>query len=186
MLSHDVLCSNRLIPVTVINDGTCSCITYLKHLGHLQCNLCWMWMYIHVTLMTNYTVTCTFEPPFIYKDVCQELFIGTRRNAINAIICMQWLHDTWLSPAVLYIWSVHGGTYYSCTSDSMIQLPHRLWTVVRMSSSNHVLRPTYNKLVQLIHLKWVLTLASKENLETGMFSGPPWTSKCLHPAFAST
>ena len=32
----------------------------------------------------------------------------------------------------------------------------------------------------------VLTLASKENLDTGMFSGPPWTSKCLQPALAST
>ena len=30
------------------------------------------------------------------------------------------------------------------------------------------------------------TCASKENLDTGIFSGPPWTSKCLHPALAST
>ena len=30
------------------------------------------------------------------------------------------------------------------------------------------------------------TLASKVNLEEGMFSGPPCTSKCLQPAFART
>ena len=37
-------------------------------------------------------------------------------------------------------------------------------------------------------LPWlpVLTWALKENLDTGMFSGPPWTSKCLQPALAST
>jgi len=29
-------------------------------------------------------------------------------------------------------------------------------------------------------------LASKLDLETGMFSGPPWASKCLHPALART
>ncbi len=36
------------------------------------------------------------------------------------------------------------------------------------------------------HIKWYgfPTLASNENLDTGMFSGPAWTSKCLHPALA--
>ena len=32
----------------------------------------------------------------------------------------------------------------------------------------------------------IVTSALKEKRETGMFSGPPWTSKCLHPALAST
>ena len=31
-----------------------------------------------------------------------------------------------------------------------------------------------------------VTLESKENLETGIFSGPPCTSKCLQPALALT
>ena len=30
------------------------------------------------------------------------------------------------------------------------------------------------------------TFESKENLDTGMFSGPPCTSKCLQPALDST
>lgn len=31
----------------------------------------------------------------------------------------------------------------------------------------------------------LLTIALKERRETGIFSGPPWTSKCLQPAFVS-
>ena len=31
-----------------------------------------------------------------------------------------------------------------------------------------------------------LTTALKENRDTGIFSGPPWTSKCLQPALALT
>ena len=52
-----------------------------------------------------------------------------------------------------------------------------MWTNFDISTSTITPEFTVAQTVQ--------TLASNENRDTGMFSGPPWTSKCLHPALAS-
>ena len=57
------------------------------------------------------------------------------------------------------------------------------WNIVESGIKHHQTNKQINK---LLSLKAISTFELKPNLEPPIFSGPPWTSKCLQPALALT